>query len=197
MLALDAALPAAHPLAGHDVVQAYRWLGAAFAATLRKIAPAITDASAGATYRTAGPGCIILVGVAEARADQQARRAAPEGSPGALRSLACFGSLSPYEVALAHAAGPTVRKLVGLSQVRKRGMVLYQAGMYTRHSGAHLASLLALPAGSKERLAAELDRRVATLEQIGLRPEDLPELMATFDREAAARLSSATTDDCR
>ena len=39
--------------------------------------------------------------------------------------------LSPYEVGYVTCDRATPAKLVGLSQIRKRGVVLYQAGLYT------------------------------------------------------------------
>ncbi len=73
LLALDVALPRGHPLAGEDVVDAYRWLGEAIAAALRRL----------------GAADVSLVDVASARM----ARARP--GPAA---DACFGGLSPFEV---------------------------------------------------------------------------------------------------
>ncbi|MGH2351437.1 MAG: lipoate--protein ligase family protein, partial [Chloroflexota bacterium] len=157
MLALDVALPAEHPLAGPDVLEAYRWLGETWLVALRRLVPGHAPH-------------LHLVSVPAARADQAAQRAARAGSPEALRSLACFGVLSPYEVALGigasggagrdghgdelgqrdasgegAASGAPLRKLVGFSQIRKRGVVMFQTGLYTRFRGSHLARLLAVP----------------------------------------------------
>lgn len=73
LLALDVVLPRGHRLAERDVVRAYRWLGEAFAAALRRC----------------GVGDVEVVDVQRARADR--------ADPGAA-ALACFGGLSPFEV---------------------------------------------------------------------------------------------------
>jgi lipoate-protein ligase A len=179
LLALDVAVPEDHPRAGRDVVAAYRWLGEAFAAALRLSAPRAAPA-------------IKLVEVDQARRDQQAQREAAPGSPQAQRGLACFGVLSPYEVMLDGAAredgedGRPARKLVGLSQVRKRGVVLFQAGVYMRFRGVDLAARLALPPASRGPLADELDRRIAALSGVGIDSRVVPELMERFSRQVSA-----------
>lgn len=76
LLALDVLLPGGHPLAGGDVVAAYRWLGEALGATLRAL----------------GVAEVAVVAPAAARAD---REAAGPAAP------ACFGTLSPWEVTAA------------------------------------------------------------------------------------------------
>jgi lipoate-protein ligase A len=162
MLALDVAVPAGHPRAGSDILEAYRWLGEVFRDVLASLA------SPGAA------GQIGMTTVARARADQEAQRRAPAGSPGALRGLACFGTLSPYEVVLSGTDGAPDRKVVGLSQVRKRGVVLYQVGLYRTARVRDLARLLAISEDERARLAADLPRRVAGLESLGLADGPLP-----------------------
>jgi lipoate-protein ligase A len=178
MLALDVALPADSPLAVADVVESYRWLGEVCTQALRGLAP--RDAER-----------VVLVGTEEARADQREQRSATEGTGEALRGLACFGTLSPYEVGLRDSASGRMAKLVGLSQVRKRGVVLYQAGLYVRWRSEALAGLLALPAGQREKLAGELDRRIASLEDVGVSEPDVPALVAAINAGAAAALRAA------
>jgi lipoate-protein ligase A len=112
VLGLDIALPADHPLVAGDILEAYHWLGEVWVDTTRSL---------GAKSR--------LVTIAEARASQQAEHAE-------VLRLACFGTLSPYEVAVAH------KKLVGLAQVRRRSGILLQAGIYLRFSAQELSSLL-------------------------------------------------------
>jgi lipoate-protein ligase A len=159
MLALDVALPAAHPRAGTDVVAAYRWVGDAFRETLSALAPDVAPR-------------LRLAGLDEARRDQAAVRAAPAGAAESLRALACFGTLSPWEVVL-DAPGATpgapapARKLVGLSQVRKRGVVLFQAGLYTTARAAPLVALLRLEDAERALLAAALPARIAGLDDAG------------------------------
>ena len=87
MLALDVALPASDSRAGADVLEAYRWLGEAIQEALSPLtAPGSPE--------------LRLAALDEAREDQRAQRGAPPGSPESLRGLACFGTLSPYEVVL-------------------------------------------------------------------------------------------------
>jgi lipoate-protein ligase A len=168
MLALDAALPASHPLAVADVVEAYRWLGEACLSAVRALSPQQAER-------------LVLVSLEEARLDQQAARVGPLDTPRHLRTLACFGTLSPYEVAVRREDG-SLAKLVGLSQLRKRGVVLFQAGLYTSPSNAHLTRLLPLSDQQAEALAAKLDRRVAGLNEIGLGGTDWPALIAAVER---------------
>ncbi len=186
LLALDLALPAEHPLAGGDVVEAYRWVGEAFAAALGSLAPAGRDR-------------IVLVTIDQARADRRAQQEAAAGSAAALRGLACFGVLSPYEVALlpdpasARAAGTDhpLRKLVGLAQLRKRGVVLFQAGLYTRFPATPLAHLLAPAGGDSAPLATELHQRAADLAELGLE-RDVPAVIEAVTRCLAQRLEGRT-----
>jgi lipoate-protein ligase A len=180
MLALDVALPAAHPRAGTDVVAAYRWVGDAFRETLAALAP-------GAAVR------LRLAGLDEARRDQAAARDAAAGSAEALRALACFGTLSPWEVVLdapgaAPGEGATARKLVGLSQVRKRSVVLFQAGLYTTVRVPPLVALLRLGDAERARLAATLPARIAGLDDAGLTESHLDALR----QGVQARLLAAT-----
>lgn len=73
VLGLDVMLPAGHPLAPRDIVEAYRWLGEVWEEALRTL---------GVASR--------LVTVEQARAAQRV-------FDRSLR-MACFGGLSPYEV---------------------------------------------------------------------------------------------------
>lgn len=169
MLALDVALPGDHPLADQDVLGAYHWLGRVF----RDALEALTRD---------GPARLALVGIDEARADQAAQRTAPRTEAAGRRGLACFGTLSPYEVALAPDGPAALRKLVGLSQIRKRSVVMFQVGLYTLFDGYGLARLLSLKECEREALGAELDRRVAGLEDIGVPAHRLPELRSLVER---------------
>jgi lipoate-protein ligase A len=112
-LGLDIALPAWHPLALPDVVEAYRWLGEVWVTAAQLL---------GADAR--------LVTIDEAR------RAVPTRPHDETLRLACFGTLSPYEVAVGD------RKLVGLSQVRRRRGILLQAGIYLDFQAEELARAL-------------------------------------------------------
>jgi lipoate-protein ligase A len=167
LLALDVALPAAHRLAGRDVVLAYRWLGEALAEALRTLG---VDATA--------------VGLDEARAASR-----PPLSPeAALAARACFGGLSPFEVV---AEG---RKVVGLSQVRRRTGVLLQAGVALHLDVETLAQLLEGDVGSGP-LARALRSRAAGLDELvpGL---DAPAVVAAVEgvigrREAVELVDAA------
>jgi lipoate-protein ligase A len=174
LLALDVALPAAHPLAGRDVIEAYRWVGEIFLQGLAELAPSEAPS-------------LELIDVATARADQQAQRTAPPGTAAHLRGLACFGVLSPYEVALRRDAG--LAKLVGLAQVRRRGVVLHQVGVYTHFDASGFAACLALPESARDALADDLVPRVASLDQLSPTAADVPQLMAVVNRAAIARIN--------
>jgi lipoate-protein ligase A len=88
----------------------------------------------------------------------RARAAAPRPA-----DVACFGGLSPYEVL---AAG---RKVVGLSQARRRNGTLLQAGVLLHLDAAGLARLL----GGGEPLAADLAAAAAGLRDLlpGIDPD--------------------------
>lgn len=136
VLGLDVALPRGHPLISNDVVESYRWFGETWLDAMGLV---------GAD--------VHLVSIAEARNDPPP----PAGLAPAVRS-ACFGTLSPYEVA----AGP--RKLVGLAQVRRQRGILLQAGLHLTFDAESLARIL-----STERvtdLAAELHRRAVGLNEV-------------------------------
>lgn len=140
---LDLALPFAHPLATSDVTLAYRWVGEMMAEAMRNL------------------------GLAEARAiaTAEARALAPLARDDPLR-LACYGTLSPWEVVIPPAAGaapPTPRKVVGLCQVRRRGGALFQVGFYRHFDAPTLAALLAIPDDARTDLATRLAEATAGL----------------------------------
>lgn len=114
VLGLDAALPAGHPLAVTDVVESYRWLGEVWVEATRAL---------GAQSR--------LATIGEARSKAREERPYSE-----IIRLACFGSLSPYEVVVG------TKKLVGLAQVRRRGGVLLQAGLHLHFDAGALVDVL-------------------------------------------------------
>ncbi len=95
---------------------------------------------------------VRVVPIAEARADSQAL------DP--LLKEVCYGGLSPYEVA----AGQ--RKLVGLAQIRRYNGALLQAGVYLRWSPERTAALMAATSAERTRLANQLARRVAGLNDL-------------------------------
>ena len=132
LLSLDIALPHTHPLATTDVVRAYEWVGELWAAALRRL---------GATDARALP-----------TPDVRAIPALERDDP--LR-LACYGTLSPWEVV----SGAEPRKLVGLCQVRRRPGTLYQIGVYLRFDAAALSALLTPPPSGRDTLTARLSPR--------------------------------------
>jgi lipoate-protein ligase A len=90
----------------------------------------------------------------------RARAAAPRPA-----DVACFGGRSPYEVL---AGG---RKVVGLSQARRRRGTLLQAGVLLDLDAARLARVL----GGGDPLAADLAAAAAGLRELvpGLEPQDV------------------------
>lgn len=75
VLGQDIFLPTGHPLAGSDVVEAYRWLGEAWLEAL------------------------LSLGVAARLVSPAESRSAPPLDPDV--AMACFGSLSPFEIVVA------------------------------------------------------------------------------------------------
>ena len=112
VLLIDIAVPRGHPLGIDDVTEAYRPLGEALAAGLVDL---------GVETR--------LVSVEAARASADARRAAAR--------RACWAGLSPYELVL-----PDGRKLVGLAQRRRAGVVLHQVAIHVASPPVRVANLL-------------------------------------------------------
>ncbi|MBI4492191.1 MAG: ligase [Chloroflexi bacterium] len=163
LLGLAIALPLPHPLALADLTESYRWLGETLAAAL------------------AGLGIPTqLVSIAEARADAQAARAAADEAD-RVRSLACFGTFSPYEVAVGQ------RKLVGLAQVRRGHAALYQVGFLLRSSTALLAQLLACSPAERAALARALEQRTVDLHTLLGREVEPQQIIAAVERELQAR----------
>lgn len=148
VLGLDVMLPAGHPLVCFDIVEQYRFVGEAWTAALDSI----------------GVGA-KLVSVESARA-----AAKPDEGVDAILRLACFGSLSPYEVEVGG------RKLVGLSQVRRRAGVLIQSGIHGRFDAEGLASLL--PGPDRRALARGLDRAAVGLDTVTPAPVSEDRLIA-------------------
>ena len=135
LLSLDVALPATHPLATSDVVDAYRWMGEVWQRALVAL---------GAAKARALP-------VGEARKQPQLAHDDP------LR-LACYGTLSPWEVVVGK------RKLVGLCQVRRRPGALYQVGIYRHFVPRALGELLDLGNNQRKTLATRLHNATVGLD---------------------------------
>ncbi|MDQ2743425.1 MAG: ligase [Chloroflexota bacterium] len=149
VLGLDVALPAGHPLAGRDVVEAYRWLGEMWVRTLQALG---VEAH--------------LVTIEEAR---MAGKKHPLNS--AVR-MACFGSLSPYEVTIEG------RKLIGLAQVRRRAGSLLQSGLHLRFDPESLAA--SLRCEDRQALSDALRSAAIGLNEVGLGHLGEGEVMKAF-----------------
>lgn len=160
LLSLDIALPHTHPLATTDVVRAYEWVGEFWAAALRRL---------GATNARAIP-------TADVRALPPLEREDP------LR-LACYGTLSPWEVV----SGAKPRKLVGLCQVRRRPGTLYQIGVYLRFDAAALSALLSEPPGGRAALTTRLSCAAIGLDEAAGRSCTPQRVIAAVERELRAR----------
>ncbi len=164
LLSLDLALPHSHPLATSDVVGAYEWVGALWAEAL---------ASLGATDTRALPTSHV-----------RALPTLPREDP--LR-LACYGTLSPWEVVM----DEPPRKLVGLCQIRRRHGALYQIGVYLRFDAAALADLLSLGDGVSTTLAQRLAQAAAGLDEATGKLWEPGAIIAAFERTLARRHSVA------
>ena len=166
LLSLDIALPHTHPLATTDVVHAYEWVGELWAAAL------------------------LRLGAAGARAipTTEVRALPPLAKDDPLR-LACYGTLSPWEVV----SGAAPRKLVGLCQVRRRAGTLYQIGLYLRFDAAALAGLLALPPDRRQRLTDHLSCAAIGLDEAAGRRYSPQRVITSVERELRARYTVRLT----
>jgi lipoate-protein ligase A len=136
LLSLDLILPAGHALWTSDIVNAYRWVGEWW-----------EDA-----IRTLGAEKARVISTEEVRA-------IPPLAPDDPLRLACYGTLSPWEVVVGR------RKLVGLCQVRRRPGALYQIGVYRRFDPKALGQLLDLNNTSRKTLATRLHNATLGLDQ--------------------------------
>jgi lipoate-protein ligase A len=158
LLSLDVILPPGHPLAGRDIVEAYRWFGELWAETLQGF---------GLAARTIPP--------AEAHAPRTRRMLAQAGWLEPLLRQSCYGAVSPYEVSV------NGRKIVGLDQVRRRAGFLFQGGLLLRWDAERIASLLAAEPDERPALAAGLRARAAGLEELTERPSSPHEIISQFE----------------
>lgn len=161
-LSLDIALPARHPLVTPDVTLAYRWVGEVWVEALHTL------------------------GIDQARAiPTEEVRALPPLAPGDPLRLACYGTLSPWEVVI------DSRKLVGLSQIRRREGVLYPIGVHLRWHPERLTRLLSLAPRERRMLTASLRRAATGLDDAAGRSISARTVIAAFDRALTARLGIA------
>jgi lipoate-protein ligase A len=158
-LSLDVALPAGHPLATHDVTRSYRWIGAVWAAALRDL------------------------GIADARTiPTEDVRAMPPLAPDDPLRLACYGTLSPWEVVVGR------RKVVGLSQVRRRAGAIYPIGVHLRWRPERLVELLAVDRASRPAFVAALHDAAGGLDELASRYILAAAVIAAVERALAERL---------
>lgn len=170
LVSFDVVLPPGHPLAHRDLAMAYRWIGEAVAEGV---------ATLGVPVR--------VVGVDEAHA---AQRRTDATSVRAAR--ACFGGLSPFEV-----VGPDDRKVVGLSQVRRRTGALFQCGVPLSFDAPLLAELLEPDPAERAALRDALDGAATGLRSWlpGVRREDVVRAVeAALQRREGIRLAPAAQD---
>ncbi len=161
LLSLDVALPPSHPLATSDVVEAYRWMGQLWEEALH------------------------VLGVAKARTlptDEQ-RAIPPLAKDDPLR-LACFGTLSPWEVVVGK------RKLVGLCQVRRRAGALYQIGIHLSFDPKALGALLDLGHNRRKTLGTRLHNAVVALDQATGRAIPAEEVIAAVEETLQSRFGA-------
>jgi lipoate-protein ligase A len=154
VLGLDLALPPGHPLCCSDVTESYRFVGEAWERALRRLGMPAT-----------------LVDVPTARA---ARRDDPLSR---LAQLACFGSLSPYEIMV------DGRKLVGLAQVRRRQGTLFQASLQYVAGVDLLAAVLQLSSVERSQVREALRRRMVGLDELTSKPAPMAVVAAAYEEE--------------
>ncbi len=164
LLSLDVILPPGHPLAGRDIVEAYRWFGNLWAETLQGL---------GLAARTIPP--------AEAHAPRTRGFLAQAGRMEHLLRQSCYGAFSPYEVSV------NGYKVLGLDQVRRRVGFLFQGGLLLRWDAARVASLLAAEPDERPALAAGLRERAAGLDTLLARPLSPGEIIERFETLAQQR----------
>ncbi len=118
------------------------------------------SADVAASYRWLGEAlaaALVSLGVpATAVAPDVARRL----NDRAAAERACFAGCSPWEVLVDD------RKVVGLSQVRRRAGALLQAGILLRHEPERLPALLALDAAGRAATASSLAARAVGLDTL-------------------------------
>ncbi|HEY7350279.1 MAG TPA: hypothetical protein VH599_18315 [Ktedonobacterales bacterium] len=164
LLSLDVILPPGYPLAGRDIVEAYRWFGDLWAETLQGL---------GLAARAIPP--------AEAHAPRTRQALEQAGRLEHLLRQSCYGAFSPYEI------GVNGRKVLGLDQVRRRVGFLFQAGLLLRWDAGQVASLLAAEPEERPALAAGLRERAAGLDELIERPMPPYEIISQFETRLQRR----------
>lgn len=155
LLGLDIGLPASHPMLSGDIVEDYKWLGRVW------------------------EECLVRLGIeAHSLSVSEARDLSQPGWGMYSRDagLACFGSFSPYEVVAGR------RKVVGLSQVRRRGGVLFSSAVHVDLEPTELPAALPLPPFRRRALAVHLHQRAAALYEVATGPVGSADVMRAFAR---------------
>lgn len=151
LLGLDVALPVDHGLLNGDIVGDYRWIAEVWKAALIGIG---VDARVMSLIE-AREAASALAGYDDAR-------------------LACFARPSPFEVFVSG------RKVVGLSQLRRRQGVLFSSAVHIDMSPASLAAALPLSRQRRNRLATHLARHAASLADVAAFPVEERHVMDSF-----------------
>lgn len=150
VLGLDIALPAGHNLLRGDIVEDYRWIGQVWREALSRLGIAAETAS---------------IEQAHAFASRQDFSAF---------NLSCFASLSAYEVTVGG------MKIVGLSQVRRRGGVLFASAIHLDACPARVADYLPLGAHLRRDLRNHLNRYTTCLSAVAPRPLTSDDVVGAF-----------------
>jgi lipoate---protein ligase len=164
LLSLDVIRPAGHPLMLADIVESYRWFGATWVAALRRL-----------DVQTR------LVPPAEAHAQQALRKSPETRDYELLMNRSCYGTLSPYEVAVEQ------RKLVGLDMIRRRTGSLLQAGLLLHWDTDILAHLLGHTEEEQETLRLGLLQRAVGLDTLMGRSVAVEEVITVFQKSLKAK----------
>ncbi len=158
LLGLDVVMPASHPLVLPDIVESYHWLGEVWEETLRCL---------GVETRLVTPD--------EAHGQRTLLKQEETHAREAILRRACYGSLSPYEVA----AGQ--RKVVGLDMIRRRAGSLLQAGLLLHWEVEPLVQLLGHTLEEQTILREGLLERAVGLDTLAGRVVTAQEVIAAFE----------------
>lgn len=165
LLALDAILPAEHPLVLADLVESYRWFGETWVRALHLL---------GVETRVVPP--------AEAHAQRALAKQEGTRPRETVLRRACYASNSSYEVVVGE------RKVVGLDMIRRRNGSLLQAGVLLNWESATLAQLLGHTPEEQELLRHELPKRAVGLDELTQRTVTPQEIIQAFESALLARI---------
>ncbi len=159
VVGLDIAMPADHGLLTGDIVRDYRWLGEVWADALLRLGLNATPVS-----------------IEECRDRNMA------DAPDHDLSLVCFGTVSPFEVVV------DGRKVVGLSQVRRQGGVVFSSAVHIDVDPAEIAFELPLSNDRRASLARVLSNRAASVQMLAGRETTASEVIDAFRLALRSRL---------